>query len=531
MNRTLRLLMWMRLNGRVRLYLNRFGAIRSVFLSIIAIILGVLWLGAIVVAIIFGQHRSKGTFLDMVDTWGAPLILGAWVLTLLVGGKGGALAFTAADTDQLFPGPFRRRELVLYRICVQSFGALISGIFAGLWLIMNAGTPLGGWLSLVLLMLFLQYSNIAMSIAREAGGNRLRIGVGLPVLAGVAYLAVKTGAINGDFSQVVPTLRTLRDSPIVSKLLLPLEPFGRAMAATDTPTALVYLVGCLGLVLLLIALILRLDSVSLEASLAASQKMQEKLERLRGKRAVFRPTSRVELPMPPLMGRAAPLAWRQLSAVVRSGAWLLIPIGGVAGYLCAGIEAEGTIALIPGFAMMLAFFLPNLLRFDFRSDLDQIDLLKALPLAPSTVAVGQIAAPVCSIALMSWFFIAGVALRNPAYGLAAAPVALVAPLAGLLLMTCENILFLIYPYRVAASSVIDVRHMLRGMVGQFAKGIAVLVTGAPAALVAWGVLAADLGPFAAAGAAAVVLALECLGLLFVLAWAFNRFDPSRDLPA
>lgn len=531
MSPSLRLLLWMRLRGRVRLIANRFGAMRSALLTVVAILLALSWLGGIVVAIIFGSRRHSSGFAQMAEQWGAPAIFAAWVFTLLVGGKTGALAFTPADTDQLFPGPFRRRELVLYRIGVQSFGALVSGVFAGLWIIMNAGTPLGGWLGLVLLMLFLQFSNIAMSIAREAGGTRLKVVVGALVLAFAGFVGVKAEALGGDVSKVVPTLKAIRESRVVSALLTPLEPFGHAAAATETPTALLYALACLGLVLLMVALILRLDAVSLEASMIASQKVQAKIERMRRGRVVFKPTQSVQVPMLRLPGRAGPIAWRHLTGVVRSGAWLFVPVALVAGYVVAGVDREGAEAILPVFVAMIAFALPNMLRFDFRADIDHIDVLKTLPLAPVAVALGQLAAPVAVIACMVWALAIGAAVRDPATGSLMLPVCVAAPLVGMLLMASENFLFLVYPYRTGASGVMDVRHMLRGIVGQFAKVAVFVLAAGPAGLIAWGAHSAGLGWTGAATCAAVFMMGECVGMLFIVAWAFDRFDPARDMPA
>ncbi len=531
MSPSLRLLLWLRLRGRVRMYSRKLGILQSALLTVVAVLFVVFALAALVMMKVGRASRgTAGVLAGGVETWGPPAILMAWISTLLIGGKAKALAFTPADTDQLFPGPFQRRELVLYRICVQSFGALLS-VFAFLYFILQAGTLLGGWLALVLLVLFLQFSNMAMSIAREAGGTRLKIAVGVPVVAFLAYVGVTTGAFGGDFTKIVPTLKAIRESRVASTILLPFEPFGRAFAAADNRTALTYVVGSFGLVLLMIALILRLDAVSLEASLAQSQKVQAALERHRKGRSVFRPTASVNVPMPSLLGRSAPIAWRQLTGVVRSGAWLLIPSALILGAAIGGVEPESAAALIPTLSIMLLFVLPNLLRFDFRADIDQIDILKTLPLTPRAVALGQLAAPVTVIALMTWGLIAGAATRDPALALMLAPVGVLAPLGGMLLMACENTLFLLFPYRAGATGVMDLRHFLRALATQLAKMITFFAAAAPAGLLGWGAYAIGLGVPGATLAAGVLLVIECAMLVGVVGWAFNRFDPARDLPA
>jgi hypothetical protein len=530
-NPSLRLLLRLRLRGRVRLYAKRFGALQSAFLTVVGVIIGFGCLSSMIGVMIAGRSTRSATYLENVERLVPAFIVAAWVSTLLVGSKTGALAFTAADTDQLFPGPFRRRDLVLYRICVQSFWAVISSVLAGFWVIMQAGTLLGGWLAFALFMLFLQYSNIAMSIARDAGGRNLKLAVGIPALAVIAYLAVAIGALSGDFTHVVPALRAIRESRAVSIVLAPLEPFGRAYAATDTRTAMLNIAGCLGLVLLMVALILRLDTVSLEASLAQSQKVQAALERRRAGRLRIRTASSVQVPMPRVLGRAAPIAWRHATGVVRSGTWVLVPGAFVAGVLLGGLPQKGMLAIMPTFGIMVLFALPNLLRFDFRADLDQIDLLKTLPLAPSAVAVGQLAAPVALAALMAWGILLGAGVRHPEFAGRFALAGALAPLAGALLMACENILFLLYPTRAAASGIMDVRHLARGIVSQIAKMITVAAAAAPAALIIWGSRALGFALAAGVAAAAGVMLVECVGMVYAVAWAFNRFDPANDMPA
>jgi hypothetical protein len=525
------MLLWMRLRGRVRLLLKRTGALQSALLTVVAALLVIGLIGSFIAALFVGRSQNTSTFIARAETWTPVIILAGWVSTLLLGGKAGALAFTPADTDQLFPGPFSRRELVLYRICVQSFGALVSGAFAGLWLIMHAGTFLGGWLAFVLLMLFLQFSNIALSIAREAGGNRLRMAVIVPVVMLLGYVLLASGAAGGDLSRLVATITSIRESRIASALLMPLEPFGRAYAATDTPTALLNVAGCFGLALLMVLFILRLDAVSLEASLAATQKVQAQLERMRRGKSIFRPTATVEIPMPRLLGRASPIAWRQFTGVVRSGAWTVVPAGALVGVIVGSLDEQYARAVVPMATMMFVFALPNLLRFDFRAELDQLSTLKTLPLAPITVAAGQLAAPAIAATLMIWALIAGVLVRNIELGYALLPGLAIAPAVVTILMACENILFLLYPYRTAASGVMDVRHMLRGMLAQIAKVTAVGLAIGPGVLLIFGSVHLGLGLFPGVAAACVVLALECVGLTFVLAWAFDRFDPARDMPA
>jgi hypothetical protein len=131
----------------------------------------------------------------------------------------------------------------------------------------------------------------------------------------------------------------------------------------------------------------------------------------------------------------------------------------------------------------LAFYtfllLPTALRFDFRRDLIRLATLKSMPIPPTAAALGQTVTPVliASLFQMGVLAFAIVARSLPPYYLLAAMLVMI-PL-NALVFGLENLIYLLYPYRVQQEGLeIFLRTMLtftgKGLV--FAFGLAAVST-------------------------------------------------------
>ena len=72
-------------------------------------------------------------------------------------------------------------------------------------------------------------------------------------------------------------------------------------------------------------------------------------------------------------------------------------------------EVQGMLAGVV--LAMTTFFLPTIVTCDFRGDIDRLDVLKSLPVAPSRLVVGQLVAPVLFGAL--WLRLSAVRFAAP----------------------------------------------------------------------------------------------------------------------
>jgi len=57
-----------------------------------------------------------------------------------------------------------------------------------------------------------------------------------------------------------------------------------------------------------------------------------------------------------------------------------------------------------------------MLKFDFRDELDRLDMLRSLPLRPGAVAAAELVAPVLMLTILQLILLAAVALPAPHRG-------------------------------------------------------------------------------------------------------------------
>ncbi len=193
-------------------------------------------------------------------------------------------------------------------------------------------------------------------------------------------------------------------------------------------------------------------------------------------------------------------------------------------------ELSAFVALV-GIAALLMAMLTVLAPFDFRGDVDQIALLKTLPAPAWRLALGQVLTPTLVFTLIQWAALAVVqwfAERRSLWLLAAAAFA---PVYNFLLFSVENLLFLVFPTRIAATTPADLQAMGRNVLSQFAKmtgmgGAAALA--ATTGVVVYFLTASNM--WAAATAAWLAAAAFAAGLVPLMGLAFRAYDVSRDAP-
>src|SRR5207249_3358286 len=113
--------------------------------------------------------------------------------------------------------------------------------------------------------------------------------------------------------------------------------------------------------------------------------------------------------------------------------------------------------------LSIGVFAPTMVGYDFRLDVDRIEALKTLPIAPSRLALGQVLAPAMVLTAGQWLTLAVIArLLRPDPALVAGAFALVPP-GNLLLVELENLFFLWFPSRYVSGPSIDFQTMGRQM--------------------------------------------------------------------
>ena len=509
------------------------------------------FLGAIVGAQVWASMLPEtqavtGAAVEDVRRMGPPALV---VLTLLGFVTGRALYFTPAEVDFLYPAPLGRRQLLAYnlvsRLGVQVFSALWTALFVLRW----APSAAYGLAALVLAFVFIYVTAQALGVAAAAAGAYLppaarriaRIGIGAALVLVVIDAAAKADPAAGVGGRV----RAVVDADAVRAISIVTRPFGELFVASQAGAALGWLALCVAIIAAEVALVMAFDAASTERALVVSRRAHERMQRARSGGGVYLGAApggrRLRAPDFAFLGRAAPLARRQLTELMRnpralvpaflmSSVWMVAIVTGARG---DGAPSGGEeVAVLMGMGVIFPVVFTAHLPFDFRRDVDRMPLLRSLPLSPTAVAVGQI----FPVALLF------VAVQLMMVGLVAATMGGVPPawLAALALglpgfswaaLALDNALFLLMPYRVSTAGEPNMQFLGKTMMAMFLKLLVLGILTGIAVLAAWSVQGLTGSALAAIVAGAVVLAAGCVPLTWAVGQVFAAFDVGRDVPA
>lgn len=515
---------------------------RAAFLALgIALIL--LWLGPALLTGIAGRKLTVGGHnrSELTRTFAPLMLLGICLLTIISSAGDKAISFTPGEVDILFAGPFSRRQLLAYKLGKSGLAALLTSLIFSIALLANAGTWIGCYAGVLLGLLFIQFFSTAGVLLGQAVSQRAYTLGRRVVLVAVTLLVavlVRQSVISRGSAGA---LYELRYSEIGQKVLAPFVPFGEAIAAETSSEVARWTLEALAIDAALLVLVLYLDTNYIEAALSASRRRYAQLQRIRSGSllpAGVKGQVKWHLPRLPWAGGAGPVAWRQATSAARSARGLLLLLlicalgaGPMLTAARAVPEADISGPLI-GILAWLTVLLSGMLKFDFRGDLDHMDELKALPLRPVALAVGQIVVPTCILTAAHVLLLGSVSFVVHEHRDVLLIAACLALPFNALLMATENLIFLLFPTRPAAASPGDFQVLGRQAAQLVMKAFTVL----SGCMVAFGIAALVLlatggGLVVLAIVAGVILAGETLALVPMIAWAYNRFDPSVDTPA
>jgi hypothetical protein len=501
----------------------------------------VLWVGSVLInAVAAGQrhhrvHAAPERFRDV-----APLVLlGICMISIVSSSGDKAIAFTPGEVDMLFPGPFSRRELLAFKLIKSALFGFFIAFAASFAMLPYARSWLADYVGIFLSLLFIQLFSTAAVLLGQALTRRLYTVFQRAVL--IAGLAIGVFVVR---NMVVAhggmrALYAFRYSDLGRNLLAPFDPFGRTITAFNA-AELAQSAGEAALIDLgLLVIVVLLDANYLEAATAASQRRYAQIQRIRSGSllsAGVKGNFTRRLPRLPWLGGAGPIIWRQATSAARSARGLLlvllilaIGIGPLFGYALQNVQlARGLIGAIAWMTVMLS----GLLKFDFRGDLDHMEELKAMPLRPAAMAVGQIIVPTLILTAAHLLLLGSVMLATTAHrGLLLVAAALALPF-NALLMSTENAIFLLFPSRPAAASPGDFQMLGRQLIQLVMKAISVMAGLVIAVSIAAPVFVLLGGPLIVlTQIAGGILLAETCALVPLMAWAFQRFDPSVDTPA
>jgi hypothetical protein len=474
-----------------------------------------------------------------------PEVLLLYCLANVLGSSGErAVYFTPGEIQFLFPGPFGRREVLAYKILANLSINALAALMTAVIVQANARWFPAAYVGVLLAFSFMQLFGMAVNLLATSVGERLYTRGRKALFAALVVLAVVALVrLGGPPAQWRPreTFERMAHSEAWQTALLPLSWFFKAFLATDLRELAEY--GLLGVLvnLALLGVVFALDAQYLESAAVSSARIYARLQRRRGRSAEggeerSRP-ARFSVPVLPYWGGVGPIFWRQLTTAMRGLGRLLVVLAilgaFVIGPMLSHATAEQEVPLPPllgGVVLWLTVFLTALAPFDFRGDVDRIAVLKTLPLPAWRLAVGQLLTPVLLFTLMQCAALAAVLATSPHHReVILACAAYTAPF-NFLLFALENLLFLLFPTRLAAATPGDFQSMGRNVLFLLGKMLALGVVATAAfavgAVAAW----ASGSPWVGVAAAWPVVVLSGAALVPLVALAFQAFDMGRDTP-
>ena len=550
--------------GRRRRMWNRFRQTRRLFLSAIACVLAVVWLGNAVMTIWLREAASPETLRALLSL-GLVFYAGWHIAKAAFFRPDSPFDWTTGECELLAAMPLRPRDLVAYQLASTTMTTLVKAGLFTLLLLPDLRSVGMGFVGVMLVMLLLEMLRMAVQIVTWSMSRstffayRLAVVV-LLVSAGFAagtlmmldhFFAGRMNVGEGILGHVLDILVRLNDT-VFAYVALPFQPFiDVILAASVTARSMGLVAANIGIVAVLAAGVVRLYSSSCQSAVDRERRSYCCDAAPRGslgrhsELTIGEPPGRIcELSTRriPRWGGAGIVAWRQLVGARRQwGSLLTAMIAPAILSLAPCYVIEDPYIALLATAGTMAFYtfllLPTALRFDFRRDLDRLAMLKALPMTSAAAVAGQVLAPVAIATLFQCALLGlAIAARSlPPHYLVLTMLVMI-PL-NVLVFALENLIFMLYPYRVQQEGLeIFFRTMLtftgKGLL--FAVGLGLMSV--------WGFAAADLtrGFSRSTGVSLNAFAVFTTGMVagpsifaalvfYALCVVFRNLDPSDDL--
>ncbi len=528
-----------------------------------------------------GGFQVTSEHLALFESAGALILCTIIFLAWLVPHERGALTFTEAEVAFLFPAPVNRRTLIHYKLLKSQISILFTTVlFSLIFRRAVGGGPVwvravGWWVILSTLNLHFIGSSFVRTMLLDHGISTWKRRVAVLMLValavgGVAFWAHQTiappevGEIRG-VSDLEYYLQKASESGPLPYLLFPfrlvVRPYVDGYLGGDTPLFFRALLPALLVMALHYVWVVRSNVAFEEASVAASQKMAERIATMRANRGqmVSKPKKgkRAPFKLRPEGLPAIGLLWKNLIGAGQMFTWRFWLI-----IICVSIPTGMSFAMNPRTAelsmmggMLALTFLPlslligpQLVRQDFRHDLPMADVLKAYPLAGWQMALGELLAPAIILTAFQWFLLivctvllskVGTAQIDLVSRLAIAfGVAMIVPVLNLVTLIIPNAAVLLFPGwfqtgKDAPQGIEATGQRLIFALGQFVVFLVALLPAALVFAIVYFIARYFLGDpflpvaFAAVPAALVLGAEAWLGVMW-LGRLFSKFDLSAE---
>lgn len=534
-------LLMLRLRGALRQRLRQLASLRGLLFSLVfvAIIWFLIVSNSSSAAGLFGTAAlDRQAFGEQILTFMPLGMLGLSLLTVVMT-TGPTFHFSPNEINFLFTGPFRRRDLIVYKFVAYVAGVALSSVFVTLLVQPQAGSALPVFLATVLTLVFVQLNSAVISMAGHAfDGSRLAR-LRWPATA----LLCAMGAATVLYAWVMPDLGIVdllsefRHSWIGTIVLIPYIVFAELFVAPSLSDMALWGLVAVFINAALLRAVIALDARTTDRSLAEHARLSNRWERIK-QGGSFWATERTEvrsIRRAPILGGLGPIVARQALNALRNSFKLVIVfvvlaacIAPISLALGAPVTQAQTLMII---YIFIAFILPRNMVCDFRGDLSRMEIYNTLPIAPWRICAGQLVVQtllgygialtiIASALVVEESVTTQVALTLAAFAL---------PLT-FLIYAVENTVHLLFPTKLVAMGRADFEFLGRSLVEFIAKTIFIFAAIAASIAVGWATFR-TMGTTLVLPGLASWLTLTLIGLLTLVAlqYAFRRFAVAETI--
>ncbi|WP_282181983.1 putative ABC exporter domain-containing protein [Aliiroseovarius marinus] len=536
MDQALFRLLVMRLRGGFRQRLIQLTSLRGLLFFLAFV--GIIWLLFVTNSSSSDMGSLSDAALDrqalsaQISTF-MPISMLAMSLLTVALTTGPTFHFSPAEINFLFTGPFRRRDLIIYKFGAYVAGATLSSALIAVFAQGQTGSALTAFFASLLTITFVQLNSaVIVMTSQTLEGSRLAR-IRYPVIA----LLFAAAAASIVYAWIVPDrslfdlLSAFRHSWTGTIILIPYIVFAELFVSSSLSQLAFW--GCIAFLInaALLRAAIALDARTTDRALSENARESSRWERVK-QGGSYWATQRAEvrsIHRSPAWGGLGPIAWRQALNVSRNSLKVVAVFTGIAA--CAGplIAAVGIPLSDPRVLTVIytffGFILPRTLVCDFRGDLSRMEIYKTLPIAPWRICAGQLVVQVLVTYVVVLSLIVSITVFEKGFVTSGALVlaAFALPLT-VLIYTIENTIHLLFPKKLVPMGRADFEFLGRSLVEFIAKTIVILIAVAASAAVGFATFTTFRTSLVLPALASwITLALIVLLTLVMMQFAFRRF--------
>ena len=447
--------------------------------------------------------------------------------------------FSPAEINFLFTGPFRRRDLILYKFGAYVAGATLSSALIAVFTREQTGSAISAFLAALLTITFVQLNSAVIVMASQTlEGSRLAR-LRYPVIALLGAAAV----FSIFYTWALPDrsffdlLSAFRHSWVGTIILLPYIAFAELFVSSSLLNLAFWASIALLINAALLRAVIKLDARTTDRALSENTRESVRWERVK-QGGSYWATQRAEAPSyrrSPVWGGLGPIAWRQALNLARNSLKVVVVFVGIAA--CAGpLAAAIGIPLtdprtLTVFYTFFGFILPRTLVCDFRGDLSRMEIYKTLPIAPWRICAGQLVVQVLVTYAIVLSLIASIIVTETgSVTLGALAIAAFALPLTVLIYIVENTIHLLFPKKLVPMGRADFEFMGRSLVEFIAKTIVAMAAATVSVFAGYFALTA-LKTSLVLSALVSWITLAVIGFLalILMQFAFRRFAVAENI--